>query len=396
MNKNIAIVLVLAACSGAQTSAEGPDKTTDEGGTESAAVCGDETKQDDEVCDGPDLGGQTCAAIPGFTGGTLACAADCMGVDTSMCTADPGGAIVRINELTSTEITDGPYAGAADAIELVNIGMSAADLAGWKISDDAALAVDKTYVFPEGSTIMPGAWLVIVKLDDATMMGEYPFGISSTDPESIQLVDGGGTVIDTVDFVGADATVSWCRLPDGDGDWQGCARTFGASNEPGVADGTTTDPSTDDGSSSTDDTGPVDGPVVLNEISSSGDDEIEIYNAGPGDADLSGWTLTDALAAPSDPYDPDADVEKLVFDAGTTLAAGEWLVVIKGMAAPDHPFGLSADGDAVTLFDADLQIVDFSAYGAMEAATSYCRIPDGPDGEWQADCTATFGDANAQ
>ncbi|HWB81612.1 MAG TPA: lamin tail domain-containing protein [Nannocystaceae bacterium] len=353
MKKNIVIALLLAACSGAQDNADGPDKTT-EGGSASTSTT------------------------------------------TSV---DPNGAVVRLNEITSDEIADGTYAGAGDALEIVNIGMAAADLSGWKVSDDAELAADKTYVFPEGSTIMPGEYVVLVKLDDTTMMGDYPFGISSTDPESIWLVDGGGTVIDLVDFVGADASTSWCRLPDGDGDWQGCARTFGASNEPGVAESSTTDPSTEEGSStdpSTDDTGVVAGPVVLNEISSSGDDPIEIYNAGPGDADLSGWTLTDDLAAPNDPYDPDADLEKLVFAEGTMLAAGEWLVVIKGMTATDHPFGLSADGDAVTLLDADLQIVDFSAYGAMAAATSYCRIPDGPDGEWQADCAATFGDANAQ
>lgn len=363
MKKHIVIASVLAACSGAQDSADGPDKTTEAG-----------------------------------SAGTT----ECMASDTAMCgtttVAEPDGAIVRLNEITSEPITEGTYAGAGDALEIVNIGMVAADLSGWKVSDDAELAADKTYVFPDGSTIMPGEHIVLVKRDDATMMGDYPFGISSTDPESIWLVDGIGTVIDLVDFLGADAATSWCRLPDGDGDWQACARTFGATNEPGVAE-TTTDPSTDEGSSTdpgTDDTGPIGGPVVLNEISSSDDDAIEIYNAGPGDADLSGWTLTDDLAAPTDPYDPDADLEKLVFAEGTTLAPGEWLVVIKGMAAPDHPFGLSADGDAVSLLDADLQLVDFSAYGAMEAATSYCRIPDGPDGEWQADCTATFGDANAQ
>ena len=37
--------------------------------------------------------------------------------------------------------------------------------------------------------------------------------------------------------------------------------------------------------------------VVLNEISSSGDDEIEIFNAGRAAADLSGWILTDELTA---------------------------------------------------------------------------------------------------
>ena len=30
----------------------------------------------------------------------------------------------------------------------------------------------------------------------------------------------------------------------------------------------------------------------------------------------------------------------------------------------------------------------------MEAALSYCRLPDGPDGAWTIDCIPTFGAAN--
>lgn len=417
------------ACSGAQTGAEGPDKTTDESGD--FAVCGDEVPGGAEVCDGPELAGQTCADIPGFVDGTLACAADCMAVDTSQCNADPQSAIVRLNEITSSEIVDGDYAGAGDAIELVNIGQSAADLSGWSLSDDAGFAAEKTYVFPPGSTLMPGEYLVLVKLDDATMVGDYPFGISSTDPETLQLADSAGTVVESADFVGADAAVSWCRVPDGDGTWQHCMRTFGGTNEAGEAE--STGPAAVCGDDMRDGDEACDGAdlgglecadvsanfgggtlgcsascdfdtsacelagdvvVVLNEISSSGDDEIEIYNAGRAAADLSGWILTDELAAPDDPYDPAMDLEALVFADGTMLEPGDYLVVPKADLPPGHPFGLGARGDNVTLLDARVTVIDFAGYAADEAVVSYCRIPDGPTGVWQPDCTATFGAAN--
>lgn len=384
--------LVVLACSGANTGADGPDKTA---GESSGPACGDEMREGDEVCDGADLGDQSCATIPGFTGGMLRCAADCTAVDTSMCTADPAGAIVRINEITSSAITEGDYAGAGDAIELVNVGGAAAELSGFKISDDVSFATDKTYEFPAGTTLAPGAFLVIVKQDEVTMMGDYPFGISSTDPEAIQLADPNGMIVDMVEFLGADATVSWCRVPDGDGDWQYCGRTFGATNEAGTGETTETDTVADTSSEGgSEETGPVsDSVVVLNEIGSSGDDEIEIYNSGADEADLSGWILTDDLTSANATYDPEADLEKLVFADGTTLAAGAFLVVPKGVA-PGHPFGLGADGDAITLLDASATVLDFVAYGAEEATVSYCRIPDGPDGAWQAGCTATFGASN--
>ncbi len=47
--------------------------------------CGNDAIEGDEACDGTDLGGATCES-EGFTGGTLACLADCSGLDTSACT----------------------------------------------------------------------------------------------------------------------------------------------------------------------------------------------------------------------------------------------------------------------------------------------------------------------
>lgn len=81
------------------------------------------------------------------------------------------------------------------------------------------------------------------------------------------------------------------------------------------------------------------------------------------------------------------------FDAGVTIAAGGYLVVAEG-DPPAHPFGLAAAGDRAALLDATFAVVDLVEYGDGEAETSYCRVPDGPDGAWQADCTASFGDVN--
>ena len=50
-------------------------------------VCGDDIAQWPEQCDGLDLRGSDCTDF-GFTGGTLACMANCT-FDTSNCTGEP-------------------------------------------------------------------------------------------------------------------------------------------------------------------------------------------------------------------------------------------------------------------------------------------------------------------
>ncbi len=432
MKPSIGISFILGvslgiACSGA-TSGETNDSTDSDG----FAVCGNGVVDGDESCDGEDLGGQTCADRPGFVGGTLTCLNDCT-FDTAQCEADTAGAVVRINEVTSSEITEGDYAGAGDAIELYNAGEQPADLSGFLLSDEADFPPDKSYTFPDGTMLAPGEFLVLVKLDETTMMGDYDFGISSTNPETLRLGDATGAVVHSIDFVGSDASISWCSVPDGDGEWQTCVRTFGGPNEAGAADETTAgEPMCGDGvregdeACDGDDLGGLEcvdvsgnftggtlacaadctldttgcdvstkgALVVINELTSSDTDDIEIHNAGKTEADLSGWVLTDDLAAPDDPYDLAADTEAFVFADGTTLAPGAFVVIPGGKEAGQHLFGLSGEGDAVSLLDPDLAVVDFVEYGLDEAATSYCRMPDGPTGAWQADCAPTFGDSN--
>ncbi len=69
----------------------------------STATCGDGTVSGAEVCDGANLDGQTCVSR-GFTGGTLACAGNCLSFNTTACTG--GGATTTIRCLWSGIICD--------------------------------------------------------------------------------------------------------------------------------------------------------------------------------------------------------------------------------------------------------------------------------------------------
>ena len=183
-----------------------------------APTCGDGVVEGDEVCDGADLAGATCES-EGFAGGTLLCATECDRLDTTMCEADSGGGVV-INEVTSA---------GDDLIELYNASDAAIDIGGWYIVDDGwdAAAPDPThrYDFPAGTELAAGAYLVLTK--DV----EHPFGVGGND--AIIVYDADDMVVDQTTWPDGDAETSWCRIPDGTGDFQVCSTaTFGASNMP--------------------------------------------------------------------------------------------------------------------------------------------------------------------
>ena len=405
------------------TAATGSDSgtTTDSSGSD-GDLCGNGQLDAGEVCDGDDLDGKACTDLgDDYVGGDLGCAPTCAAFDASGCELDAAAAAVKLNEFLAKGALEGDYAGMGDVIELYNAGAEAADLSGWQLSDEIDFPADKTYVFPDGSTLAPGEWLVLVAYDDVMGTGDFPFGVSSSNEETISLADAGGVVVDAVTFNGALAEISYCRVPDGDDNWQACLQTPGAMNvasddmpsfcgdgvidEGEACDGDALGGQTcvDIGDFSGGDLGCTDActfdttgcvsemALVLNELSSADTDPIELYNAGDAPVDLSGWILTDD---PTDPYDPDVDDKELVFADGASIAAGAFLVIDKGDLAGQHPFGLGGGGDTVRLFNADLELVDSVTYGDTEADISYCRVPDGPDGEWMAGCAATFGDPN--
>lgn len=432
--RSVSLVLgiLLAACpsddpSAADSSSGGTDTDptdtdpTETDATDTTAVdCGNDLLEDGEECDGADLGGAVCADVdPGFVSGTLACGATCT-FDASGCMIDPGAALVALNELTS-ESVDGGAGGSNDAIELHNGGGVAADLSGWQLSDEPMFLPEKTYVFPDGTVIEPGEFMVLLSVDLLTGVGDFPFGISDSSEETITLADADGVVVDAIATDGYKSRVSYCRLPDASGPWFQCEQTFGAANQLAatacgndmIEDAEECD-GEDVGGATCEALGlgytggaiacsgacnlnadgcTTDSEIVLNEIDATNDD-IEIFNNSAGAIDLSGWVLTDDKVDAT--YEASVDTAELVFAPGTMLAAGAYLVVGDGLGPGQHPFGLGLGGDSVTLLNpaGGITIIDQVTYGDGEATVSYCRQPNGPGGTWTADCAVTMGGAN--
>ena len=428
----LSFALLVAACNPSSADTDSGDGGSTSAGSASdgsassgapttgqAGACGNDVLEAGEECDGAELGGKQCADVdPAYIGGTLACGASCT-FDASGCMVAPDQALVVLNEVTSKPVASGTYAGPHDAIELHNAGGGAADLSGWKLSDDPAFPVDRTYVFPDGTTLAPGAYKVLVSVDAMAMTGDYPFGVSDNTVETLTLADAGGTEVDSVVVDGYKAQVSYCRIPDGLGAWEQCEQTFGAANQlaatacgngkleaPELCDTADLGGQTCQGLAlgfsggalacspkCTFDTAgcTTASTLVINELESTADN-IELFNGGGAPVDLSGYILTDDKIDAD--YDPMIDTAELVFAPGTSIAAKAYLVIQPGMLAGQHPFGLGLNGDTVSLLKPDLTVVDQVTYGPSQAAVSYCRKPNGPGGTWTADCVPTMGSQN--
>ena len=283
---------------------------------------GSSTKGAANDCSGGGMGGMGGAGGTGGTGGT-------------------GGGVspVVINEVESNAGDPG------DWVELYNTGASAVDVSGWQFLDNNDTHV--AYAIPAGTSIAAGGYLV---LDEA----QFGFGLGSGD--SARLFDASGaTIVDTYSW-SAHATTTYGRCPNGSGEF-----------------GTTTSPT----KGAANDCSAV---VKVNEIESdqgTPGDWVELYNAGAGAADVSGWTLLDN----DDTHTPYA------IPAGTLVPAGGYLV----LEVAQFGFGLGG-ADSARLFDASGALVDTYAWSS-HAVTTYGRCPNGT-GDFTTTASSTKGAEN--
>ena len=124
---------------------------------------------------------------------------------------------------TSKAAPDGNY---YDWIELYNPGSSALDLSGCGLSDDADKPYD--YTFKDGTTIQPGAKLVVYC--DSKGTGDIaPFGLS-TSGETITLTGKDGSVLDSLTFGNLGENESYAEYPEKSGTFFVTTPTPGSTN----------------------------------------------------------------------------------------------------------------------------------------------------------------------
>jgi len=326
-----------------------------------------------------------------------------------------------INEfMASNEITvadqDGEF---EDWIELYNNGTTSITIDGYTLSDDVNNLAQ--WSFPLGTVIEPDSYLIIWADNDVDQDGLHASFKLSASGETIYLSDATGSVIDEVTYMEQTTDISSSRIPNGTGDFQSSASTFGSNNDEMIGcdnsggdadnDGVCADvdcddsdpdigaqqapgASCDDGdAATTNDVIQDDGctcagsivvmtELVINEFMASNeitvadqngefDDWIELYNNGTQSIDLEGYTLSD----------DGADLGLYTFPAGTVIEADGYLIIWADNDVDQDGlhagFKLSAAGETLFLVDDMGTIIDQTTYAEQVDDISYGRAPNG-------------------
>jgi hypothetical protein len=281
--------------------------------------------------------------------------------------------------LRITELHYNPLEGSAyEFIELQNVGTATLNLSGMTM-------VGVSYSFPLGTTLAPGATMVLIADDaPAAFAARYPgvvvagafVGSLNNGGERIAILDANGNLVTSVDY---DDEGGWPTTPDGGGFSLEVIDPLGDPDDPanwrasavqGGTPGVVSPP-------------PALPQVRLNEVMAENltavnnggtyPDWVELLNAGPGSAALDGWSLTD-----------DGNARRFVFPAGTTLLPGEYRVVWCDDSTNTTPglhtgFLLGRNGESVYLYDAATNLVDAITFGLQLPDYSVGRLAGG----WQ-------------
>ncbi len=253
---------------------------------------------------------------------------------------------VVISELNSSGSFD-------DFVELLNRGSSTADVSGWTLTD----AGGGVHTIAGGTTIPAGGYLLLDTLN---------FGLGNGD--SVAVATSLGSPVDFVEYPSHVQSASRCS-ETGLVFWPTNGTNGAGVPTPGAAN---------------DCVGPTilgQADIVLNEVNSSGNDFIELYNNGGSVVDLSNWKITD-----SDP------THVFTIPEGTTIGVGEFLLIEGDWTTmpPALDFGLGS-GDSVILYTPyDVEIVNYAWSGHRNTDS---RCPDGT-GAFVNGSVATRGAAN--
>jgi Lamin Tail Domain/Fn3 associated len=238
-------------------------------------------------------------------------------------------------------------------VELHNTSNAAVNLFGLRLADGVE------FNFPAGSSIPANGYLVLAKntaqfnskYPGVAVFGQYGPGTSLNNAgETVSLVDANNTVVFSVTY---DDIAPWPAQADGDGNSLVPLNPNGFATPANASNAADWRKSTNLGGSP----GQIDPvniqAVYLNELlaspSTGQTDAVELYNPGATDADISDWWLSDSAVSP----------KKYRFPSGTTVPAGEYLVVTEAEFNPTPGQGASFEfnkfgGEDVVLASGDV------------------------------------------
>lgn len=272
--------------------------------------------------------------------------------------------------------------GYPDYIELHNGSSEKADISGYGLSD--SLLEGAKYVFPAGTVLEPGAYVVVWCGGEAEDDMHAPFKLSAG--EEAVLFDASGRPLDTAVLNSVDSGMVLRR--EGDTWIQAKPCPGYPKTEAGMAE-------YEASLKETEDIG-----LYINEFMASNatticdsfgsySDWIELYNSTDTDMDISGFGISDNLSQPM----------KYRFPDGTKIAAKGYLVVFcsgnEGMQNGElhAPFGLRSYGEDVVIANRAGRIIDSYSFKNQETDVSMARIPDGA-GEFQSNSQPSPGYPN--
>lgn len=272
--------------------------------------------------------------------------------------------------------------GYPDYIELHNGSSEKADISGYGLSD--SLLEGAKYVFPAGTVLEPGAYVVVWCGGEAEDGMHAPFKLSAG--EEAVLFDASGRPLDTAVLNSVDSGMVLRR--EGEVWTQAKPCPGYPKTEAGMAEYEASLKETEDMG------------LYINEFMASNatticdsfgsySDWIELYNSTDTDMDISGFGISDNLSQPM----------KYRFPDGTTIAAKGYLVVFcsgnEGMQNGElhAPFGLRSYGEDVVIANRAGRIIDSYSFKNQETDVSMARIPDGT-GELQPNSQPSPGYPN--
>ena len=127
---------------------------------------------------------------------------------------------------------------------------------------------------------------------------------------------------------------------------------------------------------------PTDEGIYINEISASGEDWIELYNALETTKDISGYVISD-------------DGNQYTLPSGITIPAKGFLILLcndLGVGINTN-FKLSSIGETISLENAGGTLIDKIEYPNLDNGQSYGRFPDGSP-FWKISGVTTKGTTN--